>query len=310
MSPILPDPRNENIVININGNLYPRDEAKISVFDSAVQGGDAVWEGIRIYDGKVFMLEEHLDRMMDSAKAMAFDNIPSKEYIKEEVFKTLVANNMFNESHIRLTLTRGNKVTSGMSPHFNQYGCTLIVLAEWKKPVYDASGISLITSSIRRNPPQCVDSKIHHNNLINNILAKIEANLAGVEDAVMLDIDGFVSETNATNIFFIKNGMVKTPFADSCLPGITRANVIKIANDKKVKLIEKRISISEMYTSDEAFVTGSMGELTPVLKIDGRIIGNGEIGENTKLFMNWYSIIAKNEGIPIPTNKMFSNLNR
>lgn len=218
----LPDARNENILININGELYPRDEAKISVFDSAVQGGDAVWEGIRVYDGKIFMLEEHLQRMVDSARAMAFSEILTKEHIRTEIFKTLNANQMYDEAHIRLTLTRGKKTSSGMSPHFNQYGPTLIVLAEWKKPVYKTDGISLITSSIRRNSPQCIDSKIHHNNLINNILAKIEANVAGVDDAVMLDVDGFISETNATNIFFVKNKETFTPFADSCLPGITR----------------------------------------------------------------------------------------
>ncbi|MTI41582.1 aminotransferase class IV [Fulvivirga lutimaris] len=295
----LPDSRNENILININGELLPREEAKISVFDSAVQGGDAVWEGLRIYDGKVFMLDEHLDRMVNSAKAMAFAQIPSKEEIKAEVMKTLKANGMYDESHIRLTLTRGKKVTSGMSPHFNQYGPTLIVLAEWKKPVYDNNGISLITSSIRRNPPQCVDSKIHHNNLINNILAKIEANLAGVEDAVMLDVDGFVSETNATNIFFISKGAVKTPFADSCLPGITRANVIKLCEKNNIPIKEKRISISEMYTADEVFVTGTMGEITPVLQIDGRKIGEST-GAVTKKISELYQSIAHTEGVPIP----------
>lgn len=295
----LPDSRNENILININGELLPRNEAKISVFDSAVQGGDAVWEGLRIYDGKVFMLDEHLDRMVNSAKAMAFAQIPNKDEIKAEVLKTLKANGMYDEAHIRLTLTRGKKVTSGMSPHFNQYGPTLIVLAEWKKPVYDNNGISLITSSIRRNPPQCVDSKIHHNNLINNILAKIEANLAGVEDAVMLDVDGFVSETNATNIFFISKESVKTPFADSCLPGITRANVISLCEKNNIAIKEKRISISEMYTADEVFVTGTMGEITPVLQIDGRKIGNS-IGPVTKKISALYQTIAHTEGVVIP----------
>ncbi|MEQ8574565.1 MAG: aminotransferase class IV [Fulvivirga sp.] len=295
----LPDSRNENILININGELLPRDEAKISVFDSAVQGGDAVWEGLRIYDGKVFMLDEHLDRMVNSAKAMAFAQIPSKEEIKAEVLKTLKANGMYDEAHIRLTLNRGKKVTSGMTPHYNQYGPTLIVLSEWKKPVYDNNGISLITSSIRRNPPQCVDSKIHHNNLINNILAKIEANLAGVEDAVMLDVDWFVSETNATNIFFINKESVKTPFADSCLPGITRANVISLCEKNNIAIKEKRISISEMYTADEVFVTGTMGEITPVLQIDGRKIGNS-IGPVTKKISALYQTIAHTEGVVIP----------
>lgn len=293
--PQLPDSRNENILININGELYPREEAKVSVFDSVVQGGDAVWEGMRVYNKKVFMLEEHLDRLVKSAKAMAFTDIPSKDEVKTEVFKTLRANNMYDEAHIRLTLTRGKKVTSGMSPHFNQYGPTLIVLAEWKKPVYNNDGIRLITSSIRRNSPQCVDSKIHHNNLINNILAKIEANLAGVEDAVMLDVDGFVSETNATNIFFVRNSSLYTPFADSCLPGITRANVIKLAQENGIPIEEKRLSISEMYTSDEVFVTGSMGEVTPVLEIDGRKI-DVQKGVVTTRIMRLYHELAKEKG--------------
>ena len=296
----LPDERNSDILININGELFHRNDAKISVFDSAVQGGDAVWEGIRIYDGKVFMLEEHLDRLMDSAHAMAFSNIPPREEIMQAIFETLHANKMYDESHIRLTLTRGEKLTSGMSPHFNQKGCTLIVLAEWKKPVYSSNGIHLITSSIRRNNPSSIDSKIHHNNLINNILAKIEANLAGVDDAVMLDMNGYVSETNATNLFFIKKGKVLTPHADSCLPGITRANVIRICQDRDIPLTERNISISETYTADEVFTTGTMGELSPVLSIDGRKIGNGKPGELTARIQEYYRDMTAKEGVPIP----------
>lgn len=296
----LPDQRNEHIKVYVNGKIVPRDEARVSVFDSVVQGGDAVWEGLRIYDNRVFMFEEHLQRLMDSAHAMAFAGIPDKEEIRQAVFSTLHANEMYDEAHIRLTLTRGEKLTSGMSPEFNTKGCSLIVLAEWKKPVYDASGISLITSSIRRNSPQCVDSKIHHNNLINNILAKIEANLAGVQDAVMLDVDGFVSETNATNIFFVKRGEVFTPFADSCLPGITRGKVISLCEENDIPIREKRISISEMYTSEECFVTGTMGELTPVLKIDGRQIGNGEAGDITNSVQRLYRKLTESQGVPIP----------
>lgn len=269
-NPQIPDKRNKNIKIYIDGILYPRDEAKISVFDSTVQGGDAVWEGIRVYKGGIFMLNNHLNRLIDSAKAMHFDKIPSKESIKNAIIKTLKANKMTDEVHLRLTLSRGKKVTSGMSPEWNQYGCSLIVLAEWKKPVYNKKGIKLITSSIRRNTPQCIDSKIHHNNLINNILAKIQANNAGVDDAVMLDIEGYVSETNATNIFIIKDKVLYTPFADSCLPGITRKCVINIAKENNIPFKEKRISISELYTSDEMFVTGSMGELTKITEIDKR----------------------------------------
>ncbi len=294
--PLIPDPRNENILINIDGHLYHRDEAKVSVFDSIVQGGDGVWEGLRVYNDKIFMLDEHLDRLINSARAMAFHNIPTREHIRKSIFETLVANGMKDEVHIRLTLSRGKKVTSGMNPVFNQYGCTLIVLAEWKKPVYEKLGIKLITSAIRRNSPQCIDSKIHHNNLINNILAKIEANYAGVDDAVMLDIDGYVSETNATNIFIVKEGNLFTPHADSCLPGITRGVVIGLARDDGIWIAEKRITLSELYTSDEMFVTGTMGEITPVLEVDGRMIGKGKAGPVTLKIQKLYSFKSATEG--------------
>lgn len=169
----LADPRNEHIIAWIGNGLVPRELAKVSAFDSAVQGGDAVWEGIRVYDQKVFKLNEHLGRLIDSAKAMGFHNIPTLEFIKEAIFKTLAANGMSNHAHMRLTLTRGPKITSSMNPQFNIFGCNLIILPEWKtvgdQTTYDNSkGIRLITATNRRNPPQCVDSKIHHNNLINN----------------------------------------------------------------------------------------------------------------------------------------------
>jgi branched-chain amino acid aminotransferase group I len=300
IGPKIPESKNEKILIYIDGQLYMRDEAKISVFDSVVQGGDAVWEGLRVYKGKIFMLDAHLDRMIDSARAMAFHGIPTRDHFKQAIFQTLIANDMKDEVHIRLTLSRGKKVTSGMNPEFNQYGCTLIVLPEWKKPVYDNSGIKLITSSIRRNPPQCVDSKIHHNNLINNILAKLEANYAGTDDAVMLDIDGFISETNATNVFFVKRGILYTPTADSCLPGITRSVVLEIAKTNEIPVFEKRISIAEMYSCDEMFATGTMGEITPVLEVDGRVIGSGEVGEITKIIALLFSEITSKDGEIIP----------
>ena len=220
----LSDPRNADILVWIGDRLLPRELAKVSVFDSSVQGGDAVWEGLRIYNSKIFKLDEHLSRLMDSAKAMAFKNIPSRSFIKNSIFRTLAANGMKNNSHIRLTLTRGAKITSSMNPNFNIFGTNLIILPEWK-PVGDPAtydnnkGISLITATNRRNSPQFVDSKIHHCNLINNILPKIQANYSNAADALMLDQDGFVSETNATNVFMVKNGIVLTPHGDSCLPG-------------------------------------------------------------------------------------------
>src|SRR5580765_3137394 len=230
------NPKNENIQVFVKDKLYHRNEAKVSVFDSSVQGGDAVWEGLRVYDGKIFCLEQHLDRLHASAKTLAFTDIPTKEFIKGAIKQTLKANSMRTDTHIRLTLTRGEKVTSGMDPRLNQKGSCLIVLAEFKPPVFDnAKGIKLITSHIRRNSPLNLDSKIHHNNLLNNILAKIDANFSNADDAIMLDNNGFVAETNATNIFMSKEGILFTPTADVCLPGITRGLVIEIANELGIK---------------------------------------------------------------------------
>ncbi|KAM7277714.1 hypothetical protein ACFE04_004848 [Oxalis oulophora] len=301
--PDLPVPANEKLLAWVGDEILPRESAKVSVFDSVVQGGDSVWEGLRVYNGKVFKLEEHLDRMFDSAKALAFLNVPTREDIKEAIFRTLIRNGMFDNAHIRLSLTRGKKVTSGMSPEFNLYGCTLVVLAEWKPPVYDnTKGITLVTATTRRNSPNNLDSKIHHNNLLNNILAKIEGNNANANDAIMLDQDGYVSETNATNIFLVKRGSVRTPHADYCLPGITRATVMDIVIKEKLILEERRISLSEFHTADEVWTTGTMGELTPVVKIDGRIIGNGEVGPVTRRIQAVYKTLTEDSGVPIPSN--------
>ena len=288
------DPRNKDIQIYVKDKIFPRDEAKVSVFDSVVQGGDAVWEGLRIYNGGAFMLDRHMDRLMDSAKAMHFSDIPSREVIKKAIFDTLKANDMTNGVHVRVTLTRGEKITSGMDPRLNQMGSCLIIVPEYKAPVYDNnSGISIITSTIRRNSPNHVDSKIHHNNLINNILAKIQANVARADAALMLDVHGFASELNGTNIFMVKNGKVYTPHADACLPGITRGLVIELAEANKIPCIEKNISLTELYAADEVFCTGTMGELTPINKIDGRKISNNK---NSKVMKDL--IIAFEEIIP------------
>ncbi|KAL3516144.1 hypothetical protein ACH5RR_023046 [Cinchona calisaya] len=304
-TPSLPVPANEKLLAWVGDEIVPRENAKVSVFDSVVQGGDAVWEGLRVYNGKIFKLEEHLDRLFDSAKALAFSNLPTRGEVKEAIFRTLICNGMFDNAHIRLTMTRGKKVTSGMSPGFNLYGCNLIVLAEWKPPVYDNTrGITLVTATTRRNSPNNLDSKIHHNNLLNNILAKIEGNNAKADDAIMLDKDGYVSETNATNIFLVKKGRVLTPHADYCLPGVTRATVIDLIIKEQLDLQERRISLSEFHTADEVWTTGTMGELSPVVKIDGRIIGDGQVGPVTQKLQNAYRKMTEESGVPIPTYQM------
>ena len=295
----LPDPRNADIVVWVGGALVPREEAAVSVFDSSVQGGDAVWEGLRVYDGKVFALDRHLDRLFASAHALRFEGLPSREDVRRAVVETFVANGMFDDAHARLTLTRGPKVTSGMSPTNNRAGCTLIVLAEWKPPVYGKEGIRLVTASVRRNSPATLDSKIHHNNLLNNILAKIEADVAGADDALMLDVHGFVAETNATNIFAVRDGEIHTPSPDACLPGITRAIVLELATEDGIPTFERNVSLSEIYTADEVFTTGTMGELAPVLEVDGRSIGSGEIGPVTKRLRELHRKRAQQEGEPL-----------
>ncbi|MDJ0911544.1 MAG: aminotransferase class IV [Woeseiaceae bacterium] len=295
-----PDPRNQDILVGINGELVPRSEAKVSVFDSSVQGGDAVWEGLRVYRGRIAMFEEHLRRLRDSAHTLAFEGAPSTEDVKQAVFQTLEANGMRDDAHIRLTLTRGEKITSGMNPRFNQSGCTLIVLAEWKPPVYSDEGIRVVTASTRRNSPSTLDSKIHHNNLLNNILASIEANVAGVDSAVMLDLNGFISETNDTNLFMVRDGAVLTPHADACLPGITRQMILRICADNGIDASERNLSLTELYAADEAFTTGTMGELTPILEADGRRIGDGKVGPVTRRLQTLHREIAYETGTPLP----------
>lgn len=295
-----PDPRNADILVHVGGELLPRKDAKVSVFDSSVQGGDAVWEGLRVYDGRIAEFGGHLDRMVASAHALAFADPPSRDEIRKAVYETLEANDMRDGVHIRLTLTRGPKITSGMNPKLNRSGPCLIVLAEWKPPVYGNDGIRLITSSIRRNNPQCLDSKIHHNNLLNNILACIEANVAGVDSALMLDLNGFVSETNDTNVFMVKKGRVTTPFADACLPGLTRQLILKLCHQAGIGASEKNISTTEMYNADEVFTTGTMGELTPVVEIDGRRIGKGGPGEMTRKLSEIHGQYVRENGEPLP----------
>ncbi len=294
------NPKNENIQVFVGGKLYHRNEAKVSVFDSSVQGGDAVWEGLRVYDGKIFKLDNHIDRLQASAKTLAFTDIPDKAYIKDAIKQTLAANGMFTDTHIRLTLTRGEKVTSGMDPRLNQKGSCLIVLAEFKPPVFDnAKGIKLITSHMRRNSPMHLDSKIHHNNLLNNILAKIEANYCGADAAIMLDNLGFVSETNDCNIFMVKKGTLLTPHADACLTGITRETVLVLAETLGIKAIERNISISEFYNADEVFITGTMGELTPVYEIDGRTIENKYHSDVRGTLYKAFKALTATDGEPI-----------
>lgn len=293
------DERNRDLIVNINGELMHRDKAGISPFDSAVQGGDAVWEGLRLYNGRIFKLHEHLDRLERSGRALFFAEIPSREKIIAEIKRTLTANKMRDGVHIRLTLTRGVKITSGMDPRLNQSGPTLIILAEYKPPVYTKTGLTLITSKIRRPPPDVLDARIHHANLLNSILAKIEANNAGADDALMLDTRGFVAETNATHLFIVRNGDLATSRVVACPEGITRATVIEICAAGKIHCVETDLSLVDIYGADEIFCTGTMGELASVVSLDNRQIGNGNVGPMTRRLSKIYAQRTAAEGVPV-----------
>ncbi len=308
------DPRNRDIMVNINGRLIHRDQAGISPFDSAVQGGDAVWEGLRVYDGRIFRLREHLDRLRDSAKALAIAQIPSHDELIAQITATLKANAMRDGVHIRLTLTRGVKVTSGMDPRLNQSGPTLIVLAEHKPPVYGpmggAAGIRLITSTIRRFSADTLDPKIHHCNLLQSIMAKIQSNQAGADDAIMLDQRGFVAETNATHVFLVQSAggghgwagagpRVITPTCAACPEGITRSAVLQLCRENNIEFEVRDVSLTEVYRADEVFCTGTMGELVPVLEVDGRPIGTGTRGPMTERLQGLFRELTRREGEPV-----------
>jgi branched-chain amino acid aminotransferase len=290
------DERNRNLVVSVGGRLSHRDEAAVSPFDSVVQGGDAVWEGLRLYGGRIFRLDEHLARLRRSAQALAFESIPTDEEMTAEIRRTLAANQMTDNVHVRLTLTRGVKITSGMDPRLNQSGPTLIVLPEHKAPVYDTTGITLITASVRRSSPDSLDPKIHHNNLLTSILAKIEANVAGADDAVMLDRRGFVAETNATHIFAVTGGGLATPTAAACPEGITRQVVLDLAVADGIAVAVGDYSLTQLYTADEIFVTGTMGGIAPVLSVDGRQIGAGKAGPVTLRLAALFADLTANSG--------------
>src|SRR5437899_2787481 len=298
--------KNRDLIVNINGRLIHRDEAGISPFDSAVQGGDAVRERFQDYKRRILKLPGDLERLEHSARALSFAEIPRREEIIEEIKCTLAANKMRDGVHIRLTLTRGVKVTSGMDPRLNQSEPTLILLAEYKAPVYAKTGLTLITSKIRRPPREVLDARIHHANLLNSILAKIEANNAGADDALMLDTRGFVAETNATHVFIVRNsdksrasGDLATSRLLACPEGITRATVMEICAAERIRCVETDLSVVDIFGASEMFCTGTMGELAAVTKLDNRQIGDGQVGPMTKRLSDLYAKRTATQGVQI-----------
>ncbi len=290
------DPRNQDLMVCVNGRLQHRDAPAISVFDSVVQGGDAVWEGLRLYDGRIFRLDQHLDRLERSAQALGFAEIPPREQIVEDLRRTLVANGMRDGVHVRLTLTRGVKYTSGMDPRLNTQGPTLIVVAEFKPPVYGSAGIRLATVAARRPLPEVIDQKIHCNNLLVSILAKIEATARGADDALMLDTRGFVAETNATHLFLVRASALATPTTLACPEGITRGAVLDLCAGHGIPCEETDLRLGDFIAADEVFCTGTMGELVPVLSIDDSMVGSGGPGPLTRRLGGLFRELTAREG--------------
>jgi branched-chain amino acid aminotransferase len=290
------DERNRDLIVNVGGRLAHRDEARISPFDSVVLGGDAVWEGLRLTNGRIFALDEHLARLRRSAQALGFGYVPTDEWITAEISRTVAANSMHTGAQIRLTLTRGIKLTSGLDPQLNVAGPTLIILAEFSDPVTDPAGIRLVTSSVRRQGPDSLDPKIHHNNLLTSVLAKIEANVAGADDAILLDNRGFIADTHAAHLFMVFPGTLVTPTTAACPEGITRAAVLRLAAAGGLGVAEGDYTLAQLYNAAEAFVTGPAGAIAPVVSVDGRVIGEDAPGPVTKQLTALYADLTASSG--------------
>lgn len=284
------DPRNEDVLIYVNGELYPRNEAKISVFDSGYLVGDGVWEGFRLHRGVLVFLKEHYDRLFQGAKTVGMDLDMSRDEITHAIWKTLDANDMKDGVHVRLMFTRGVKKTPSQDPRLTISGPNLVIIAEYKKadPESRDKGVTLFTSTIRRGSPDYLDPRLNCHSKIHEVQALVQALEAGADEALMLDINGFVSTCNATNFFMVKDGEVWTSTGQYCMNGITRGKVIEVCEQAGIPCYQKNFSLFDVYGADEAFVTGSFGGLTPVTSIDGRSITESVPGTMTKRLQKLY----------------------
>jgi branched-chain amino acid aminotransferase len=286
----LPDPRNEQVLIYINGELTPRHEAKVSVFDSGFLLGDGVWEGIRLYQGAFAFLEAHLDRLYQGAKAIGLDIGMTRDEMVAALWKTVRANAMHDSVHVRLMVTRGIKKTPSQDPRLGLGKATVVIIAEHKKanPATFERGVRLFTSTIRRPSPDTLDPKLNCHSKLHEVMALNQAIQAGADEALMLDIHGAVSTCNSTNFFIAVKGQVWTSTGQHCLNGITRRNVIRICQAQGIPVFERDYSLVDVYSADEAFVTGTFGGLTPVIEVDGRSIGDGQPGPMTRSLRELY----------------------
>ncbi len=270
------DPRNDEILIDINGELFPRDEAKVSVFDSGFMLGDGVWEGLRVHKGTITFLERHFDRLYEGAKTLDFQMNVSRGELRARLYACLKANKMGDDVHIRLMVTRGTRSTPYQDPRVTVTPPTIVIIPEYKKPVLNDKGISLFTVHVRRGYPDVQDQKLNSHSKLNCITACIQATKAGADEALMLDPHGFVSTCNSTHFFIVRKGELWTSTGDYCLGGITRSVVLELAQATGIVARTKNFSLTDVYGADEAFITGTFAGVSPVREIDGRIIGDGE----------------------------------
>jgi len=275
----LPDPRNENVLVWIDGELLPRDQAKVSVFDSAFLVGDGVWEGLRLVNDRFAHLDRHLDRLFQGAAAIGLAIGKSRDELHAALRETVRANGMTDGCHVRLMVSRGVKKTPSQDPRLVTSGPTIVIIAEHKQadPEVTNAGVRLATSATRRPPPDTLDPKLNCHSKLHEVVALVQAIHAGADEALMLDPHGFVATCNATNFFVVRRGEVWTSTGQYCMNGITRALVLEIARDLGLPARERDFSLTEVYDADEAFVTGTFGGLTPVIEVDGRAIGGGGV---------------------------------
>ncbi|MCB9136974.1 MAG: aminotransferase class IV [Caldilineaceae bacterium] len=284
------DDRNANVLIYVNNELLPRDEAKISVFDSGYLVGDGVWEALRLHDGVLVFLDEHLERLWQGAATIGMDLKMSRQELTDKLWYTLDANGMQDGVHVRFMLTRGIKQTPSQDPRLTVTGPNLVIIPEYKQASPDSRGrgVTLFTSAIRRGSPDYLDPRLNCHSKLHEVMALVQALEAGADEALMLDIHGFVATCNATNFFMVKDDEVWTSTGQYCMNGITRGKVIQVARSAGIPCYEKNFSLFDVYGADEAFVTGTFGGLTPVIKVDGRVIGAGEPGPMTARLTDLY----------------------
>lgn len=292
------DKRNESILININDKLFERDKAVISVFDSGFILGDGVWEGLRLHNGNIAFLQEHLNRLYQGAKALDLDIGISPKQMSERVYKTITANNMVDQVHIRLMVTRGVKTTPYQDPRATIPGATIVIIPEYKTPSVNklTNGIKLITTHVRRGYPDVQDQKINSHSKINCILACIQAEKSQADESLMLDPHGFVSTCNSTHFFIVTSGEVWTSTGDYCLGGITRSKIIQLCQQNNIPVKQKNFSLYDVYGADECFVTGTFAGITPVKEVDGRVIGDSKVRDViAKLQQLYINLIIQQE---------------